>query len=343
MPGHTLVFPLLLVLCVVVVGADPYDSPTCLIPESVGILPVADGDVWYNIRSQFVANTEQAGLCGTNGIILQPTPWHNPTIVAADPPAYRSDFLAFTALQLWARCDDGARWHDLSLHLSHWVASWSLESSDSRSVRLLDYVLNSTSASTAYDGGVDGALNGSWARVRIPLKNFTTPTWALGGVESLVFNTDSEYRECVVDNIALVDLAAPTLGPVVVETWDTISFEVSKRFSLQTAHNLSLYRLHSDLPQQGEAEETSAYGQIDHRYAVEGGVSPVDSGAAIQPTGWNAEDILQSRYAITLVFPHRLKEGARYVPAGRRRLHSNTLLHLLTFLKLSTTYVEQRD
>ena len=80
--------------------SDPYPTATCLIPDLDGILPIADGDRSVLTRSpDFIAVEVHAGVCNSSGYVLQPTTWHRPTLFLS-PPAYRSNFLEYSALQL---------------------------------------------------------------------------------------------------------------------------------------------------------------------------------------------------------------------------------------------------
>jgi hypothetical protein len=282
-----LVFALTLSLwpgAVLRVRGDPYPESTCLIPHIDGILPIADGDVVFNTDSQYLARFKGQGLCNSTGVVLKPDTWHRPLLFMPRPNAFRSDFLLFTALQLWARCPTGASggaWPGLAVQLGHWVPTGSPISSLTNIVNLLPYAES-----------VAEAEAGNFTRVRIPLTAFLNTTWKLGGVEFMSFNLDSLSRQCVIDNVALIDLQPPEVGAVTPETATVISLSISKRFDPATPRDLSLYALTNNAT--GES------------------VRPVDGGSLHQVTGWNKEYTKQMSYVLFLQFERPLQEGVSY-------------------------------
>jgi hypothetical protein len=190
----------------------------------------------------------------------------------------------FYALYRWVNCQDNSTWDALSLYLNHWVSSDSTDNPNSETLLLSSYLYPSSSFSSGEQ---------DWQQVRIPLSDFiaSSSSWQLGGVEALVFNLDSEYRSCVVDNIALIDLLTPLLYDIQVETSDIVSFNMSKRFLVTDAQNLTQYSL------------SSRNGDLWR---------PVDAASSIQVAGWNEEQSLLSAYRIYLKFPYRMLEGIEY-------------------------------
>jgi hypothetical protein len=263
--------------------SDPYPTLTCLIPNTNGILPIADGEVWYNSNSQYVSKIKGRGVCNGTGIVLAPDTWHKPMLFVANPPAYRSNFLLYTALQFWARCPVPTAWSIMSLRFGHWVASGSSISAESNIVKTFDYVQSPAAA-----------LSGNWTRVRIPLEKFLNSTWTLGGVEYILFNLDSQNRKCTLDNVALIDLVPPIIGNVSIHTGNIISFNVSKRFDVTTARNASLFSVcRSDInPCQP--------------------IAPIDGATSVEVTGFNSEYSKLMTHVLFLKFENSFVEGARY-------------------------------
>jgi len=219
------------------------------------------------------------GVCGGMGITLLVDNWHKPTLVAADPPAYRSNFLEYTALQMWVRCSDPTAWEVLSVQFSRWVSSSSGDIGFSPVVMLFPHA-----ESTAE------ALAGNFTRVRINLlDHFVTDGWSLGGVEQLVFNTDSLNRQCVIDNVALLDLVRPTLiGGVEIHSSDIISIDVSKSPDRNSAKVFSNFALST-------VDSPAVNGTIQV-------VHPIDVGTLVQVAGWNDENSILSSNRLYLKF-----------------------------------------
>lgn len=289
---------------------DPDPGLSCTIPQSAAVLPLADGDSWYNARSEYVVNEPGSGLCGTNGIVLLPDTWHTPLLMAADPPAYRSNFLLFDAFQLWVNCKDPSSWNDLQVQFGHWVSQGS---GSTPWIRLSDHI-----AST----------RGNWTRVRIPLEVFVTEEWRLGGVESVRFNADTLGRECTVDNLELLSLTPPRMATphAIAETSNIIWFNLTKRFDLDSPRNLSNYRLSSP---------------TDQRFGLKG-LMPVDEGSAVRFIAFNSEDMPVSTFRIFLKFNTSMLEGHRYDLYVGARL-TDQGFNAIVSVTLNLTYTDYRE
>ena len=160
---------------------------------------------------------------------------------------------------------------------------------------------------------------GNWSLVRVPLSNWSSVAWNLNGVEDIVFNTDSLNRQCVIDNVMLVDLSEPKVLPLPVagltpygtgsflnstlsttlhitfETSYIISFQLSKAFDVISVRNTSNYILTSS---------------SDFTYAA--GVSPLDQGSSIRFTGWDVYGTVLQTFTVYLQFPWRFCVGCTY-------------------------------
>jgi hypothetical protein len=280
-----------LMFCVVViVFGDPDPGPSCAIPASAAVLPLADGDNWFNTRSmgEGITVIDGAGLCGSKGLVLEPTPNRLPyyTLFAADPPAYRSNFMLFDALQLWVSCQDESTWQELTVLMSHWVGPGSPIPGNSPKVYLKNFRDSSSE---------------NWSRVRIPLMAFWTKNWTLGGVESLFFDIEGQQSRCVIDNVELLSLSRPRIGTApfaFAETSNVIWFNLTKRYDLASARDFNNYRL-------------TAVGDRDHD-VPSSGIQPVDVGSSIRFYGFNADNMPMSSFSIYLKFDLALKEGVTY-------------------------------
>lgn len=197
----------------------------------LGVQPLYDGEPnsFAPTTIHYAESLPNIGLRGSYGLQLEPDTWHQPQFLLMDP-AYRSDLQVYDEMVLYAKCEHPNT--PLTIHFGRWTSTGI--GGTSASVYVGNYA-------EPRDNPVTDVIGTEWTLVRIPLTRFVTKDWDLAGAEWVVFNVDSQSRQCVIDNVYLRENKGPVVVGVEMVTSTVIRVQTNKYFDLSSARTLSNY------------------------------------------------------------------------------------------------------